>query len=414
MTIIASILKSWILVLLVSTIPSLQQSILGERALPPLSEENLLHLSSSPDPLKNLNPNNPNSHISHILIPRPPDTTNNTKVRNYIISVLKALNWYIEEDEFEGDTPIGRKKFVNVIATKDPHAARKVSLAAHYDSKYFPPGHRYEKFLGATDSAAPCAILLDLAETLNPFFDERQHRLDSGIEDDEDVLETTLQLIFFDGEEAFGAWTDTDSIYGARQYQSNLAHKWATRYVQPLTKRRLMNAQATELSTIEHLILLDLLGASNPLIRSYFLETAWLFDALLSAEQRLGEIGAFAYDSEQSMAPGRWKSFFRPRSPDDLNYENIGDDHLPFLQRGVSVLHLIAEPFPHVWHTIQDDASALDLPTLRRWNVLMRVFVSEYLHLRPKNNTEHKEHIRWDDELVRAPPFFSNTAYESF
>ncbi len=31
----------------------------------------------------------------------------------------------------------------------------------------------------------------------------------------------------------------------------------------------------------------------------------------------------------------------------------------------------------------------------------MRVFVSEYLHLRPKNNTEHKEHIRWDDELVR-------------
>jgi glutaminyl-peptide cyclotransferase len=57
---------------------------------------------------------------------------------------------------------------------------------------------------------------LDLAETLNPLLDERQHRLDSGIENDEDVLETTLQLIFFDGEEAFVAWTDTDSIYGAR------------------------------------------------------------------------------------------------------------------------------------------------------------------------------------------------------
>src|SRR6266550_6348062 len=71
MTIIAALLKSWILVLLVSTIPSLQQSILGERVLPPLSEESLLHLSSSPDPLKNLNPNDPNAHISHILIPRP-------------------------------------------------------------------------------------------------------------------------------------------------------------------------------------------------------------------------------------------------------------------------------------------------------------------------------------------------------
>ena len=72
------------------------------------------------------------------------------------------------------------------------------------------------QFLGATDSAAPCAILLDLAETLDPLLDERQNRLDSRLEDDDDVLDTTLQLIFFDGEEAFVAWTDTDSIYGAR------------------------------------------------------------------------------------------------------------------------------------------------------------------------------------------------------
>jgi glutaminyl-peptide cyclotransferase len=114
-----------------------------------------------------------------------------------------------------------------------------------------------------------------------------------------------------------------------------------------------MDVQAMELSTIEHLILLDLLGAPNPLIRSYFLETAWLFDALVSAEQRLGDIGAFSYGSEEGMAPGRWKTFFRPRSEHDLNIENVGDDHVPFLRRGVSVLHLIAEPFPLVWHTIR-------------------------------------------------------------
>ncbi|KAF8743599.1 hypothetical protein AX14_001663 [Amanita brunnescens Koide BX004] len=399
------LLKSWILVLLLSTIPSLQHSILGERTLPPLSEEDLLQLSSTPDPLKNLNPNDSGSHLSHILIPRTSDTTNNTQVRKYIISTLAALKWHIEEEKFDAETPIGTKKMVNVVATKDPQAARKVSLAAHYDSKYFPPGHPYEGFLGATDSAASCAILLDLAETLNPLLDERQHRLDSGIENDEDVLETTLQLIFFDGEEAFVAWTDTDSIYGAR----NLAEKWAT---QPLAKRRLMDVQAMELSTIEHLILLDLLGAPNPLIRSYFLETAWLFDALVSAEQRLGDIGAFSYGSEEGMAPGRWKTFFRPRSEHDLNIENVGDDHVPFLRRGVSVLHLIAEPFPLVWHTIRDDASALDLPTLRRWNVLMRVFVSEYLHLRPSNSTGHNDvQIRWDDELTIADtPWASRTS----
>jgi hypothetical protein len=34
--------------------------------------------------------------------------------------------------------------------------------------------------------------------------------------------ELTLQFIFFDGEEAFVKWSDTDSIYGAR----NLAKVW--------------------------------------------------------------------------------------------------------------------------------------------------------------------------------------------
>ena len=58
--------------------------------------------------------------------------------------------------------------------------------------------------------------MLDLEETLDPLLNERQARLENGEEDDEDVAETTLQLVFFDGEEAFKDWTATDSIYGAR------------------------------------------------------------------------------------------------------------------------------------------------------------------------------------------------------
>jgi hypothetical protein len=59
-------------------------------------------------------------------------------------------------------------------------------------------------------------MMLDLAETLNPLLDKRKERVDAGEEDDEDVADMTLQLIFFDGEEAFVEWSDTDSIYGAR------------------------------------------------------------------------------------------------------------------------------------------------------------------------------------------------------
>lgn len=109
----------------------------------------------------------------------------------------------------------------------------------------------------------------------------------------------------------------------------------------------------TELDSIEHLILLDLLGAPDPLIRSYFINTAWLFDALVSAEKRLGDSGAFAYNDDTSMAPGKWSSYFLPRRTATVNYAYMGDDHVPFLKRGVSVLHLIAEPFPHVWHTLK-------------------------------------------------------------
>lgn len=72
--------------------------------------------------------------------------------------------------------------------------------------------------MGATDSAAPCALLLDLAETVNPLLNYRQKLLDEDDEEEEDsdTADTTLQLVFLDGEEAFQMWTATDSIYGAR------------------------------------------------------------------------------------------------------------------------------------------------------------------------------------------------------
>lgn len=62
-------------------------------------------------------------------------------------------------------------------------------------------------------------MMLDLAEALNPLLEKRLSRLQHGEEEDndeDDIEDMTLQLIFFDGEEAFKDWTDVDSIYGAR------------------------------------------------------------------------------------------------------------------------------------------------------------------------------------------------------
>jgi glutaminyl-peptide cyclotransferase len=61
-------------------------------------------------------------------------------------------------------------------------------------------------------------MLLDLAQALDPLLDRRTERFVAG-EDDEDAnpaAYTTLQLIFFDGEEAYKEWSATDSTYGSR------------------------------------------------------------------------------------------------------------------------------------------------------------------------------------------------------
>lgn len=72
-----------------------------------------------------------------MLMLRAADTENNTKVRDYIASTMRTLGWTVELDEFTDRTPYGDKRFANVVATKDPKAARRVILAAHFDSKFF-------------------------------------------------------------------------------------------------------------------------------------------------------------------------------------------------------------------------------------------------------------------------------------
>lgn len=59
----------------------------------------------------------------------------------------------------------------------------------------------------------------------------------------------------------------------------------------------------------------------------------------------------------------------------------IEDDHIPFLKRGVEILHIIPVPFPDVWHTIDDNAEHLDIPTIEDWAKMVTVFTAEWLDL---------------------------------
>ena len=49
---------------------------------------------------------------------------------------------------------------------------------------------------------------------------------------------------------------------------------------------------------------------------------------------------------------------------------------------GVPIVHLIAYPFPSVWHKASDNAQAIDWTFVSNFRKIMLVFLHEYFHLR--------------------------------
>ncbi|KAM5237331.1 glutaminyl-peptide cyclotransferase-like protein isoform 2-T2 [Ctenodactylus gundi] len=167
----------------------------------------------------------------------------------------------------------------------------------------------------------------------------------------------TLQLLFLDGEEALKEWGPKDSLYGSRhlaQLMESLPH----------------SPGPTRIQAIELFVLLDLLGAPSPTFYSHFPRTVRWFHRLRSIEKRLHRLNLLQSHPEEVM-------YFLPGEPPG----SVEDDHIPFLRRGVPVLHLIATPFPAVWHTSADTEANLHPPTVHNLSRILAVFVAEYLGL---------------------------------
>lgn len=289
-------------------------------------------------------PRNLRDHVGNILIPRVSGTQGNKQVREYISEQMRSLDWQVDVVSHTQDTVIGKKvSFHNVIATLDPAAPRRLVLACHYDSLNKPKG-----FLGATDSAVPCAQMLNLA-----------HAMDRDLKEDKNRRnEVTLQLIFFDGEEAFVRWSRTDSTYGSR----NLAKVWEQ---SPFTYR---DVSGTDLDRMDVMVLLDLIGASNPTFMSTQKKTQQHFNRMSRIETDLRRSNSLSGDHRIFQQQAQYRA-------------GIEDDHIPFLERGVPILHLIVTPFPSVWHKAGDNANAIDWDDTEDLDKILRVFVAEYLQI---------------------------------
>jgi len=233
--------------------------------------------------------------------PRPSGSAALSGARLYIVEQLKAAGIAVREQAFVGKTPAGDVPMANVIGTIPGRRPARLAIASHFDTKRAP-----FRFVGANDGASSTAALLELARTLK-----------------DSQPEFTLELLFLDGEEAVNwDWAGADNTYGSRHYVAT--------------------AQAHgSLKTLRALVLLDMIGDSDLLIRRESMSTPWLVDIIWSAASRLGH-----------------RSVFSPE------LTTVEDDHVPFLRAGVAAADVIDLDNP-TWHTPQDDIAHVSRQSLQ-------------------------------------------------
>ncbi|MGH7937346.1 MAG: M28 family peptidase, partial [Bryobacteraceae bacterium] len=138
------------------------------------------------------------------LGPRPPESAAIEKARSYIRKNLEKVGWQVTEQRFADETPRGRVAFVNLIA-RQPNESRNAKyflLCSHYDTKTFDS----IRFVGANDGGSSTGALLEMARVLSLH----------------PQLAAKIELVFFDGEEAYDHFTATDGLYGSRYFAQHI------------------------------------------------------------------------------------------------------------------------------------------------------------------------------------------------
>jgi len=233
--------------------------------------------------------------------PRPSGSPANLKTRDYIKAQMAALGIKTTEQPFEGATPLGPIKMVNIIATIPGKSSDRIVLASHFDTKLF----RELRFVGASDGASSTAALIELGRVIKA----------------RGQLPFTIELLFLDGEEAVIEWQGTDNTYGSRYYVE-------------------AGRKAGTLKSLRAFILLDMIGDRNLTIRRESNSTRWLTDIVWGAAKKLGHRGFM--DEETT----------------------VEDDHIPFVKAGVPSLDIIDLDYPQ-WHTAQDTLDAVAARSLQ-------------------------------------------------
>jgi glutaminyl-peptide cyclotransferase len=212
----------------------------------------------------------------------------------------------LEKDSFTVSTPVGIQQLTNYIVKFPGKKDGIIVLAGHYETNY---PLRNTSYVGANDGGSSTGLLVQLANSF------RGRKLDGY----------SVWLVFFDGEEAFDHWSQSDSLYGSR----HLAAKWQN---------------DGTLKRIKGFLLADMIGDRDLDIDRDTNSTPWLLDVVYQAASKYGN---------QSYLFGRENT--------------IEDDHLPFVQRNVPAADIIDIDYGYnnsYHHTTQDTMDKLSAKSL--------------------------------------------------
>ena len=251
------------------------------------------------------------------LGPRPAASAALEKARLYIRQNLEASGWTVAEQHFINQTPRGAVSFVNLIATRPERHSRgepRFLVCSHYDTKTFDD----ITFVGANDGGSSTGALLELARVLS-----LHPRLAGKIE-----------LVFFDGEEAYDRFSATDGLYGSRYF------------AQQLEKTHSQNEYRGG-------ILWDMMGDRDLLITLPPDSPVDLTRGIFAAAEALRVRNYFTYFNNEVL-----------------------DDHSPFNAIGIPMIDLIDFDYPP-WHTAGDTMDKLSAQSLQIVGAVTLYYLSE-------------------------------------
>jgi hypothetical protein len=249
------------------------------------------------------------------LGPRPPGTEAIERTRTYLGKQLALSGWKVIRQTFTDDTPRGKVQFVNLIATfAGKESAPSFLVCSHYDTKIFDTA----TFVGANDGGSSTGMLLELARVL-------AQRPD---------LARKAELVFFDGEEAYEVFSETDGLYGSRYFAKQLA------------------AEAAK-GQFRGGILFDMVGDRSLTITLPPDSPAKMADGIFASAEALNVRKYFTYFDH-----------------------DVLDDHTPLNAVGIPTIDLIDFDFPP-WHTPEDTIDKLSAESLRTVGAVASYYLSE-------------------------------------